>query len=242
VNVRTGQWRFNPAQRDYMPLSGNQSAQNYDAYVVGDPLGQVWNMGFPSQPPCMASAPERSSTEQQQGRRTERPARAAVEAVRLPSQSLNKSAGSVTVPVKVTKIDPAVHGNLQAFQGDFTYDARAISFQSAAVNAGAVMNNNGGQWVISANANLTNTSGAIRTCRVTAFCLNNIGLSTNGAGSGTLFNLNVVVGGGAKGANSALDWAAGLNQFRFFDTDGFDRPPAGAPRGQITLDGRQGKR
>jgi N-acetylneuraminic acid mutarotase len=60
ANVRTGQWRFNPAQRDYMPLNGNQSAQNYDAYVIGDPLGQAWNMGFPSQPPCMASAPERS--------------------------------------------------------------------------------------------------------------------------------------------------------------------------------------
>jgi hypothetical protein len=52
----------------------------------------------------------------------------------------------------------------------------------------------------------------------------------------------VVNGSGAKGASSALDWAAGLNQFRFFDTEGFDRPPAGAPRGQITLGGGQESR
>ena len=40
-NNLTGQWRFIPAQRNYTPLSTDQSSQNYDSYVLGDATGAV---------------------------------------------------------------------------------------------------------------------------------------------------------------------------------------------------------
>lgn len=162
--------------------------------------------------------------------------------VTLPDQAIAASRGVFIVPVTVSKIDPAVHGNLQAFQGDFTYDSSIISFQSNPVTAGSVMINNGGQWSLMANPNLTQTNATLKTLRITAFCLNNVGLATNGAASDTLFTLNLVRVGKA-GTETAMIWSSPPNgHFRFFDTEGFARVPSGAPPGKIAVSASTGRK
>lgn len=38
-NSRTGQWRFAPSERTYSPLSAAMTAQNYEAFLIGDVTG-----------------------------------------------------------------------------------------------------------------------------------------------------------------------------------------------------------
>jgi hypothetical protein len=159
-----------------------------------------------------------------------------VASITLPDQAVTADRGDFSLPVTVSKIVPGTNGNLQAFQGDFIYDSSVISFQdNNSVTPGPVMTNNGGQWSLMANPNLTHTDATMKTLRVTAFCLNNVGLATEGASSNVLFMLNVKRVGKA-GTSTAMTWGSQPEKhFRFFDVEGFERIPANAPAGKIRV-------
>src|SRR5205814_6111657 len=102
-----GKYSFNPTSRSYSPLTTNQTAQNYAAMVFGD-------VATPFANPRPAEPPSESASV------------STVSAITLPDIAASQSRSNVTAAVKTSEIDPK--NNLVGFQGDFTFDERAITF------------------------------------------------------------------------------------------------------------------
>ena len=113
---------------------------------------------------------------------------------------------------------------LVGFQGDFTFDERAVAFQNEPVQKGGLT---GGNWNVSGNV-LPGT-GPIRTLRVSAYSTDFTPLS----GSGTLFELRMTrVSQTAQ--STQLLWAAPPDQFLFIDADLNTQKPGNAAPGGVT--------
>ena len=96
-----GRYSFSPANRQYTPLSGAQTAQNYDAVVFGDVATPFANPR-PGGPGGDA------------------PSLTVYANITMPDLSSNQTA------VRASGIDAS--SNLVGFQADFTYDERVVSF------------------------------------------------------------------------------------------------------------------
>jgi hypothetical protein len=130
-----------------------------------------------------------------------------VAAVSLPLVALDSSRKTFTAAVTTSAIDRK--NKLVGFQGDFTFDERAVTFGSPPVqNAGLTA----GNW--SVLGSVLPGKGPIRTFRVSAFANDFAPLS----GSGVLFELRL--NRISKTSQSTrLDWAASPDNFIFIDAD-----------------------
>jgi hypothetical protein len=129
--------------------------------------------------------------------------------------------------VTTTKID--ARNRLVGFQGDFTFDERAVSFESEPVQKAGLT---GGNWNVSGR--VLDGDGPIRTLRISAYSENFLPLS----GSGTLFELRMMpVNNPAK--DTQLLWAAPPNRFIFIDADLNAQRPINAPPGIVTTTGNR---
>jgi uncharacterized protein (TIGR03437 family) len=134
---RTGTWRFLPPTRAYSSLSGNQTAQNFDAVLVGELTGN-WTAGGSS---LLAA---RSLTNQ----RALSPAQVAIS---LPQVSAS-TGSSVTIPITVGDLTGR---NFLSFDFDLTYDASVLQAQPQPTDASDTLARN---LTITANA----TPGRLR--------------------------------------------------------------------------------
>jgi hypothetical protein len=213
--ARVGQYQFSPANRTYPGISGSQSAQNYDTLIFGDVASPFADRAEnPSQDGMSVSSLSGLDTSAGEIAPT-------VAAVALPEVAIDRSKGNFDAAVGTTAID--ANNKLVAFQGDFTFDERVVTFASQPVsNAGLT----GGNWNVSGN--VLPGKGPIRTLRISAYSNDFAPLS----GSGTLFNLNMI--NVSKVAESTpLLWAAPPNQFIFIDADLNMQKPGRAARGSV---------
>jgi hypothetical protein len=202
--VNTGKYKFNPASRSYPGIVSDQTGQNYDTLVFGDVAS-----GYVHRPEGGGGA-EMSSGE------------VTVATVALPDVTADQSRTNFISAVKTSEIDAA--SNLVGFQGDFTFDGRAVSFQKPPVQKGGLT---AGNWNVSGN--VLAGAGPIRTLRISAFSNDFTSLS----GSGTLFELRMTqVGKTAQGTQ--LIWAAPPDQFIFIDGDLNTRTVGNAAPGSVT--------
>jgi hypothetical protein len=208
----TGSYQFTPATRTYTALATNQTAQDFEARVLGDVVGGFVNPPRPGGGGSDEAASDDSSRE----------IPSTVASVALPQVAADQAKSNFTAAVTASTID--AKNKLVGFQGDFTFDERVVTFASEPVsNAGLT----GSNWNVSGNV-LPGT-GPIRTLRVAAFSHDFTPLS----GQGTLFNLNMIqVGQGAQ--KTALNWAAAPDQFIFIDADLNTQSAGNAAPGSVT--------
>ena len=102
-----GQYRFVPASRSYAAIAANQSAQNYEMYVLGDAAAS-----FNNRP---------GSNENDMGFST-------VAFVALPDVAPTRSMSNFAAPVTTSAVDASER--VVGFQGDFTFDERVVKFAS----------------------------------------------------------------------------------------------------------------
>jgi hypothetical protein len=183
ANNLTGKWRFIPPQRTYSSLSGTQPNENYSAYIIGDVMGTVV---FPTPTPPLP--PDKAQALPSAGKAAGSESPEAVNPKPVATVTLGESSlapgnrSELIVPVTVSKIDPAIHGQLQAFQTDLAFDSNVINFQSPAVQKAGLTSH--GNWSLMASVL---GKDRMKTLRVSCFALDNGALS----GSGTLFELRV---------------------------------------------------
>ena len=137
-----GQYKFVPASRSYPAIGSNQTAQNYEMYVVGDAAA-----AFNNRP---------GSNENDMGFST-------VAFVALPDVAPTRSMSNFTAPVTTSAVDASER--VVGFQGDFTFDERVVKFDSnePVEKAGLTA----GNWNVSGNVLPGN--GPIRTLRISAY-------------------------------------------------------------------------
>jgi len=212
--ANVGQWSFSPASRSYANLAADQSAQNYDALVMGDINGDL----MPSAPDSGQGNPAASARVVAAS-----PSGAPPSTVSLPTASVSTTLTNFTVPVATTTISAV--NNLIGFQGDFTFDSSVVTFQGTPASAAGLTATN---WNVSANVL---GAGTIKTLRLSAFSNDFTPLS----GSGRLFNLNFTRVSNTVGANTALTWANSPNNFQFIDAMLNTSAPASTPAGSISI-------
>jgi hypothetical protein len=210
-----GQYQFTPAFRTYTGVVNNQSAQDFATLIFGDVIGPFADRaGGPSQD---ALGDDLSAGE----------VPATVAAVGLPEVAVDRAKGNFTAAVTTSAIDGK--NKLVGFQGDFTFDERVVTFQSAPVQKAGVT---GGNWNVSGN--VLPGPGPIRTLRISAYSNDFTALS----GSGTLFELRMKrVSQAAQG--TPLLWAAPPEQFIFIDADLNTQKPGNAAPGSVTPSGKR---
>jgi len=121
-NNNTGTWKFLPPSRTYASLSGNQTAQNYDAVLVGEITGNWAPSSFAPETRSRAAALTREQAVQ----------------VSLPSLTAGTGA-SLILPITVG--DLTGRGVL-AYDFDLTYDANLLQAQSQPVEATDTLSSN----------------------------------------------------------------------------------------------------
>ena len=204
--ANVGKYRFNPTSRSYASLTTNQTAQNYDALIVGDAVSPF------SERPANPS-PDGGSTDE---------VASTVASVELPEIVLTKSKHDFIAPATTTAID--VNRKLVGFQGDFTFDERVVSFQSEPVQKAGLTS---GNWNVSGR--ILDGKGPIRTLRISAYSLDFTPLS----GKGTLFELRMAgVDKAARGTQ--MIWAGSPNNFIFIDADLKTQKPIYTAPGSVT--------
>ena len=214
-----GKWRFNPSSRSYDSLAASQSGQNYDALVIGDISGdltptRVYPEG--NSPVASANVPGPSSNSN---------APSAVATVSLPIANISTSVTNFTLPVTTSNIDST--DNLQAFQGEFSFDSTVVTFQATPASGAGLT---ASSWTVAANVS---GAGTMKTLKISANSDNNTSLS----GSGTLFNLNFTRVSNTPGQSTPLVWSNSPNNFVFIDTSLNKQAPGSTPSGSITIAG-----
>jgi spore coat protein A len=217
--ANTGKYQFTPANRSYLGLDNNQTAQNYDTLVFGDVAS-----GFVERPegPFQDAADDGASIGE---------APATVAAVALPEVAVDQlpmqSKSTYIAAVRTSDID--AKNKLVGFQGDFTFDERVVTFQSPPVQKAGIT---GGNWNVSGN--VLPGAGPIRTLRISAYSLDFTPLN----GLGTLFELRMArVSQAAQGTQ--LIWAAPPDQFIFIDADLNTQEPVTAAPSSTTPSGER---
>jgi hypothetical protein len=196
-----GQYRFIPPNRQYTSISGNQTNQSYDAFVVGDVTS-----GFVRRP---------GEQSQDMAERDELPATVAL--VALPALRGGHSLRNFVAPVTTSAIDG--RNRLVGFQGDITFDEQVIRFEEEPVEKAGLTS---GNWTVAGN--VLPGAGPIRTLRVAGYSTDFQPLS----GEGPLFQLKVSrLQEGRQGA-AKLTWSVAPSQFIFIDADLKAQLPASA--------------
>jgi hypothetical protein len=146
--------------------------------------------------------------------------------VALPEVAVDASVSDFIAQVTTTAINAG--DKLVAFQGDFTFDERVVTFQNEPVqNAGLT----GGNWNVSGN--VLDGTGPMRTLRISAYSNDLTALS----GSGTLFELRMSrVSKAAQGTQ--LIWAPSPDNFIFIDADLKTQKPGYPASGGVTSSGK----
>ena len=193
--AHVGKYVFVPASRTYSGVVSDQTAQNFDALVLGDVVTPFADRpGGPSQD----SAGEETSVGE---------VPASVTAIALPNVTVDRSMTNFVAGVAAASIDARNH--LVGFQGDLTFDSRVVNFESEPVRPAGLT---GSRWNVSGN--VLDGPGPIRTLRIAGFSLDFTPLS----GSGTLFELRMT-GVNKTTQTTQLLWAAPPDHFIFIDTD-----------------------
>jgi len=223
--ANSGKYQFTSVNRSYLGLVSNQTAQNYDALVLGDVASSfVHRPEGPSQDATdddtSVSAPSGLNTSAGE-------ILAPVAEVSLPEVAVAQARSNFIAPVRTSAVD--AKNRLVGFQGDFTFDERAVTFQSEPVQPAGLT---GGNWNVSGN--VLPGAGPIRTLRISAYSNDFTPLS----GSGTLFELRMTrVSQAAQGTR--LIWAAPPDQFIFIDADLNTQKPGDAVTGSVTTSGKR---
>ncbi|MFY9610165.1 MAG: C25 family cysteine peptidase [Blastocatellia bacterium] len=197
----TGEWRFNPANRTYLSIIGNQVNQNYDALLLGETNGN-WtpasptsqsialsngsgdsSSGFVIEPPAQVSASGERSGDRVAQLTGNGPLAPTGVAVLLPTTTV-LATGNFTVPILATITPPAVI----SFDLEFTFNPAVVGFQATPASATGLT---AGWSIGSSFPNAT-------TLKISGF-----GPATTG--SGDLVNLNFTRVG-AQGQSTALTW------------------------------------
>ena len=207
--ANAGKYKFTPANRTYSNLVANQSGQDYDALLYGDVVASF------SHRPDHSLMTETSVYQMS----------ANVAAVSLPNVIVDTSVSDFVGRVTTTTINAA--DKLIGFQGDFTFDERAIRFDEYEPVQKAGLTK--GNWIVSGHV-LPGT-GPIRTLRVSAYSTDLTPLS----GLGILFELKVIETDHSEAVS--LIWAESPDDFTFIDTDLSRRKPAATAHGSVQPNG-----
>ena len=208
--ANTGKYQFTPTSRTYQGLFCSRTGQNFDALVFGDVAsGFIHRPGGSSEPDATGGMNADEVT-------------ATVAQIALPEGTIDESTTKFVAEVATSHIDAVAR--LVAFQGDFTFDERVVTFESEPVQRTGLTR---GNWNVSGN--VLDGLGPIRTLRVSAYSNDFAPLS----GSGTLFELRVIRVG-KEGQSTPLLWAAPPNQFVFIDADLNVQQPGNTAHGSIT--------
>jgi len=207
--ANVGKYQFNPTSRNYPAVVTDQTDQNYETLVIGDVVA-----GFVHRP---EGQPQSQSIELDTGEIAP-----TVAMLSLPNAVVDASVKTFVSAVKTSTIDP--NNKLIGFQGDFSFDERAVGFQNEPVQKAGLT---GGDWNVSGN--VLPGIGPIRTLRISAFSNDFVPL----AGEGTLFELRMKKVGEATQAIQLL-WTAPPN-FIFIDTELNTQKPGYAGSGSIIL-------
>jgi hypothetical protein len=180
---------FSPASRTYTPLTTTQTNQNFNAIILGDVANPI-----ASPPPRPGGpAPEIAVTE-------------AIASVTLPDLAAALSVRSSTLAVTISPSD--VSSNIVGFQGDITFDERAITFASEPVQKAGLT---AGNWNVAGN--VLDGPGPIRILRVSGYSTDLMALT----GAGVLFELKVDK---LNSTDTQLNWSTDPdNAFYFVDAD-----------------------
>ena len=207
----TGKYQFSPTSRAYPGASADQAAQDYGVLVFGDVATP-----FAHRPegPSPAAVDENTELPVEDGLMP-------TVTLSLPNVAVDGSIGSFVVPVTTTLIDAA--DSLVGFQGDFTFDARVVSFQREPVQKAGLTSSG---WNVSGN--VLDGKGPIRTLRVSAYSQDLTPLS----GSGPLFELKMTRVT-KQVQTTPMIWATAPDHFYFIDNDLKTHLPEQTPSGSV---------
>lgn len=208
--ANVGQYRFTPANRTYNGVTTDQTAQNYDSYVLGDVAS-----GF-------VQRPEGSPPDVAEGDSGDDDGTPQIVKVGLPNIAVDVTATSFAANVVTTNIDRA--SNLVGFQGDITFDSTVVSFESEPVGQAGLTS---GNWNVTGS--ILDGPGPIRTLRVSAISNDFEPL----LGSGALFQLRFVRLG-KPSQLTQLFWDTASDHFYFIDADLKTHKPVFTAPGSIT--------
>jgi hypothetical protein len=229
-----GEWKFAPADKQYNPVSGNLSGEDYQAILVGDVSG---NWAPPQSPPQNFSVSEEisadentngdtgqtktsvESTESADGETAaETAAMGATVSVSLPTNATAAAGSTVTIPVSIGAL-PA-NTSIQSF--DFS-----VFFDPAVLQPTTPAGSNTG--TLSANCSVFANSPSSGKVIVSGAC----GQQPIISGSGTLFNLTFTVVGtdNQQTVLSFTDPISNTTQFEFNN----GTPAAATNNGQFTV-------
>jgi hypothetical protein len=215
--ANVGKFQFSPTSRAYPGVTNDQPNQDYDVLVFGDVATP-----FVASPGDAPDSPSGDSERNETTNPSENPVMEGT--VSLPSIAAKRSATEFSAEVNTTAIDPA--DNFVAFQGDFTFDERVVTFASEPVEQAGLTETN---WNVSGNVLPGN--GPIRTFRISAYSNDFHPLS----GSGTLFGLRMIKVSDAADSTQLL-WGSPPN-FIFIDGDLNTRKPAKVMDGSVSTGG-----
>jgi hypothetical protein len=220
-----GQWKFVPANKQYNPVSGNLSGEDYEAILVGDVSG---NWAPPQSPPQNLSATEEMSAEantkgdtnraKNSGESTESAVMGATVTVSLPVNATAAAGSTVTIPVTIGAL-PA-NTSIESFDFSVFFDPNVLQPTSpAGSNVGT----------LSANCSVFANSPSSGKVIVSGAC----GQQPITTGSGTLFNLTFTVIGTANQQTvlSFTDPVTNTTEFEFNN----GTPAAATNNGQFTV-------
>lgn len=209
--ANVGKYQFTPESRSYSDIFADQTDQDYEALIFGDVADP-----FAERPDAPSPA---ASTLGPSGNKVT----LTVAAVSLPEVALDESPTNLVSQVTTTAIN--AKDQLVGFQGDFTFDERAIHFESNPVHKAGLTD---GNWSVAGN--ILDGPGPIRTLRVSAYSTNFEPLS----GSGALFELRMTRVSETTQSTPLL-WAAPPDDFIFIDANLNTLKPRGAAPGSVTL-------
>ena len=202
-SANVGKYQFSPANRTYSGIGGNQSGQDFNALVLGDvvsPFVERPNGSVPDAPDDNVGGDI---------------ARPKVATVALPDVASERSRAVEVTTSRINATD-----NLVGFQGDFTFDSNALTFENEPVQKAGLT---AGNWNVIGN--VLPGSGSIRTLRVSGYSTDFMPLS----GSGTLFELKISEVSNAE-KSIQLIWAAPPDDFFFIDGNlNIQRPDLALP-------------
>ena len=177
-NGLAGTWKFAPPSRTYSTLNGNQTAQNFDAILVGDVTGN-WTSVIPPPPPPLSEQASISTHATLSEATTQ-------STVTLPPVSV-VSGATLTVPITTTDLTGL---GVNSYDFTLSFDSSVLQLESLPTDNIDTLSSN---FTIIVNTNVTGqiSVSAFGTAPLT--------------GAGTLLNLKFRVIG-TPGATATLNW------------------------------------
>ena len=204
----TGEWRFNPPSRTYISITSDQTAQNFDALLLGEVSGN-WVPAGPTQTITSGSLKDKKGDVSIQA-----PCGAPAIPVTLPTASVASNLTNFTLPIVIGN---TTGESVTGYDIRFTFDPAVVGLQATPVDTAGTL---------SSGMSFTTNTATPGLLIIVAGQTNPI------SGSGTLIKVNFTRLG-AQGTFSNLTWT----RTELNDANNDCIHPATANNGVITIGG-----